>query len=121
MNRRLLVCLSLTAFAYAPPVTAQDLLLGRYTGGFTVSKGPKSIQVGMELVLTTEEQGAVKGTAKLLAGQCAGSYAMEGKFDNNKLDMKGSGGPCPFGFSATKQGNKLVGATGAGAPLELSK
>jgi hypothetical protein len=75
----------------------------------------------MEFVVLSVEQGAVKGTAKIFAGQCAGSYDMQGTYENDKLTVKGAGGPCPFGFNATREGKRLVGTTGAGTPLQLSK
>ena len=67
------------------------------------------------------QDGVVEGTASVLAGQCASTYAMQGHYKENKLTMKGSGGPCPFGFSATRSGDDLVGSTGAGFPLRLSR
>lgn len=116
-----LAVVSFLSSAHSIFAQTQDSVAGRYTGSFTAARGPKPFEAGVELVVSNVEQGVVKGTARVLAGQCAGTYAMEGNFANNKLNMKGSGGPCPFGFSATKEGNKLIGSTGAGAPLQLSK
>jgi hypothetical protein len=98
---------------------SDDLPLGTYGGSFTITRGEKPFEAGMELVITSAEQGRVKGSAKLLAGQCAGAYAMEGVFESNNLRMKGSGGPCPFGFNVARAGNELVGSTGAGFALRL--
>lgn len=115
-----IVCVIGAAIGSPGYAQSEDSLIGTYGGGFTIDRGPKPFEAGMELVLTSVERGAVIGNAKILAGQCAGAYAMQGKYENNNLIMKGSGGPCPFGFSAKRAGNDLIGSTGAGFPLRLS-
>jgi hypothetical protein len=85
-----------------------------------ISREPAPFEVWMELVVASVEQRVVKGTAKLLSGKCAGGYVVHGNYANNRLAMKATDGPCPIGFTATKEGNKLIGTTGAGAPLQLS-
>jgi hypothetical protein len=120
LNRLCFVSVVAAAIGYGAFAQAQDSLTGTYTGSFTGAP-PKEPQLGMELRINSVDQGTVKGTARVLSGQCAGTYPMEGKYENNKLTMKATEGPCPFGFNVTQEGNKLVGSTGAGRPLQLSK
>lgn len=99
----------------------QDALTGTYSGSFTATRGPKPIEVRVELVIASVAQGVVKANGKILNGQCAGLYAMEGNYEGNRLTLKGFEGPCPMAFDLTHSGNKLEGTTGAGGPMQLSK
>ena len=135
MNR--LLCASLFAFGMSGGAVlhAQESLMGNYSGNFTPSSsGTVSPRpVGVQLAITSEEKGVIKGTAKLISSWstsgCTGEYPMTGKYQNGKLIMRstskgGSSGDCSFSFNAVKEGNKLVGTTGTtgkGSPLQLSK
>jgi len=112
---------------------AQDSLLGTYSGTYLSAGGIGNPRPqGVQLTISSEEAGLVKGTAKVTIalgkgiGACSGDYPMEGKFDDGRLVMKstsksGSAGDCSFGINVAKEGNKLVGATFSGRPLELSR
>jgi len=106
---------------------AQESLVGTYTGSYTVpvsGYGPQ--QVGMQLIIASVENGVVKGAATVYRLSCKGNYPMEGKYDGNKLVMKstakgGVAGDCIIALNVVQEGNKLVGKTGSGAPLQLSR
>jgi len=131
MKRVTIALLGVMCVGIAAPLQAQESLVGRYVGSYegqARTGGTRSN--GVELNITSEENGIVKGEARLVtAGSCAGAYPMEGRFENNKLVMRatskgGGAGDCSFSFNAVKEGNKLVGTTGtsgSGRPLQLSK
>jgi hypothetical protein len=134
MKRLVLVSFLAASLGNSTYLYAQDSLVGTYTGGFTPSGELASArQVGVALVIASEEGGVVKGTAKLTSSWstsgCSGEYPMAGKYQGGKLVMRntakgGSSGDCDFSFNVTREGNKLVGATGTtgkGSPLQLSK
>lgn len=73
-------------------VYAQELLVGRYTGHFTVSSpfpGKDGRRVQVELVIASAENGVVKGTGKSSSNDCKGAEVpLEGKQDGNKLQIR---------------------------------
>lgn len=111
----------IACFAVCGIGIAQDELTGTYTGSFTATRGPKPIDVRVALVITSVTEGIVRANARLLDGQCAGAYAMEGNYQGNRLKLRAVEGPCPIAFELTHSGRKLEGATGAGGPMQLSK
>ncbi len=124
MKRLVIACFM--AAAVVAVAQAQDSLLGTYSGSY-MGRGPMGdTQVGVQLIVVSVDDGLVKGTAKQFGGPCVGEYPMQGKFEDNKLVMKatakgGRAGDCSFSFNGVREGNKLVGATGLGRPLQLSK
>lgn len=107
---------------------AQDSLVGTYTGAYSASSPTGNTrQNGVKLVIDSAENGVVRGTATLdTGGPCSGNYAMAGKLAGGRLVMRstrqsGAAGDCPFGLNVAMEGNKLVGSTGGGYPIQLSK
>lgn len=106
---------------------AQDSIVGTWTGSYIFPSGRGDTPLGVRLSIASVEDGVAKGTATLSTrGPCAGDYPMEGKFEENTLSMRatakgGAAGDCSFRFNAVREGNKLVGTTGGGRPLQLSR
>ena len=106
---------------------AQESLVGRYGGHFTVSspfpgKGDRTVQV--ELVIASAENGVVSGTGKSSSPSCRGAeMPIEGKQDGNKLEIRAveQGRPCTMQYALTIEGKKLVGTTRSGYPVQLTK
>lgn len=97
---------------------------GRYTGSVVDSGSGEMI--GLTLVISSVEDGVVKGTATLGGRGCDGSYPMQGAFRNDQLDLRatrngGPAGDCPLSLSLAAQGSKLVGAMGNGSKVQLSR
>ena len=118
-----LVTVFLLTTALVAVAQPQDTLVGTYAGNFTA---PPAFVVTFELIITTVEKDVVRGAAKIFKGVCSpGEYSMEGKLTGHKLIMKstspGRTADCGFGFEVVREGNKFVGATGNGLPLEFSK
>lgn len=119
---------SVSALAFA-----QDALVGTYNGGYALTSGGREQQVGVTLVIASVDNGVVKGTAtnqgiagSKRGGACRGDFPMEGKSDGGKLTLRSteSGskvGDCNLSLNLAVEGNKLVGTTGAGYKVELSK
>jgi len=104
------------------PAYAQDSLAGKYTGSITRQQGSK----GLTLVIDSAQGGVVKGTATRTEKNCKGDYPVEGKVEANKLKLSalkkgGLAGDCSVNWDLTIEGNKLVGTTGSGHQIELSK
>ena len=117
--------LSVAASAYA-----QDALVGKYTGSYALAVRDKEITVRLTLVIASVEDGVVKGTATTASSgsrpPCDGDYPMAGKYEGNKLQLHatqkgGRTGDCSLALNLTVEGNKLVGTTGTGSQVQLSK
>ena len=106
---------------------AQDSLVGTWTGNYTFPGRRGDTLLGVRLQIASAEDGVVKGVATLSTrGACAGDYPMAGKYEENKLSMRatakgGTAGDCSFSFNVVREGNRLVGTTGGGRPLQLSR
>lgn len=99
-----------------------DAMRGRYTGNYFDA----SDMIGLTLVISSIENGVVKAAATLGGRGCEGQYPMQGTFQNNRLDLNatrkgGPAGDCPLSLSLAAQGNTLVGATGDGNKVQLSR
>lgn len=97
---------------------------GRYTGNFVDSASSEFI--GLTLVISSVDDGVVKGTATLGGRDCDGNYPMQGTFRNGQLDLRaprngGPAGDCPLSLSLSAQGGRLIGAMGNGSKVQLSK
>ena len=130
MKRLALASMIAITMGHGTITYAQDSLVGTYKGNFTVPSNIGDIQIGVQLIIASVEDGVVKGTLTQYGfgsgGACAGNYPMEGKYDGNKLVMRatakgGRAGDCGFGFDVVQEGNKFVGKTGSGRPIQLSK
>ena len=112
------------------PLFAQDhLVLGRYVGTLqAINIYGVTVGVGLEVVIESIEGGLVRATAISYAkpSLCGGTYPMLGTHAGNKLTLKASslGGPrkdCGLHLRLAVEGNKLVGETAVGYPVQLIK
>ena len=103
---------------------AQESLLGKYSGSYERRTNRGDERYGVELNLTSIENGAVKGSAVRHGRQCPGTYPMEGTLSDNRLTLKsGKGGnadDCSANMRLTVEGDKLKGTLG-NTPIELSR
>jgi hypothetical protein len=119
-----LLCL---AFAAPHALAADALEPGKYTGAYDVQTRTGSGSVGVDLDIKEVKAGKVKAVALVSRnGACDGEYTMEGTYKAGKLSLKatqraGRSGDCNFGFTASPDGNKLVGKTAGGRALTLAK
>lgn len=105
---------------------AQDSPVGKYSGTFTVPTLTGDRQIGLELTIASVEGGKVKGAARSYSRSCGGDFPVEGTYEGSKLEIRstakfGPAGDCSFRMRLTVEGNKLVGETGGGRPIQLSK
>jgi hypothetical protein len=124
------ICITTIALMQAAVAVAQDGLVRTYNGTRTVQSRAGEAQVGMQLVVDSADNGVVKGTAKISARNrattCAGDYPMEGTYQENTLKLKtiekgGVAADCGLILNLKHEGNKLVGTTGNGLAINLSK
>jgi len=105
---------------------AQESLIGKYSGTYTTTSVRKGgeIRIGVDLTISSVENGIVKGMTQRHAGPCKGEYPVEGTYKDDKLILKSSkGGPaddCTTSLQLVSEGNKLKGTLGR-SPIELSK
>jgi hypothetical protein len=105
---------------------AQESLLGTYTGSDVFPSARGDTSIGVKLVITSVAASAVSGQVELGGRACGGDYPVQGKYEDNRLVMTaiakgGSASDCSFSFDVAVNGNKLVGTTGNGKALRLSK
>ena len=105
---------------------AQDSVVGKYSGSVSRATVKGEMQVGLDLVIASVDNGAVKGSATSYAKNCGGAFPIEGTYVGNSMDIKstasfGSAGDCALHLLLRAEGNKLVGETGNGRPVQLSK
>ncbi|MGZ8210745.1 MAG: hypothetical protein ACXWUH_09575 [Burkholderiales bacterium] len=106
--------------AIASGAHAQDSIVGTYNASYS-TKGIQATLVSVSIVISSVEDGVVKGTGIRRDRACAGEYPLQGTLKGDQLRLRATakGGPtgdCSFGFAGTVQGNALVGKYG---PLEL--
>lgn len=127
MKRLALASLIAISIGHGTITYAQNALVGTYRGSYPVFTSMGGVQVGVQLIIASDENGIVKGTATTYSKHpCAGTYPMEGKRDGNNLVLiatakGGRAGDCSFRLNLAQEANKLVGTTGLGNPIELSK
>lgn len=105
---------------------ADGLEPGKYTGSMTKMTNRNIQQWGVAVLIESVEDGVVKGVATRYQGNCRGDVPIQGRLEGNTLKLRESskGGPagdCGFRATLTVEGNKLVGTTGAGEPMEVSR
>jgi hypothetical protein len=103
---------------------AQGAPSGTYSGTHSANIGNKTS--GLSLVIDGVEGELVKVTATSSSRHCGGTFPMEGTLKGNKLTLSataghGQGGGCRLRLNLSVEGNKLIGTTGGGGPVELSK
>jgi len=101
---------------FAGPVSAQQTLLGKYSGSFSgiTGSGGNPYQGGLTLELASLEDGIVRGKAVRGGGPCRGEYPVEGMIKGDELELRatrkgGPAGDCGMVLRLTVEGNKLVG------------
>ena len=124
----IVLCVSTSALAQAP--ADEQSLVGTYRGHMHMDSGMMT-EIGVDLVVERVENGRVTATLTQYnkrveaGGACNGKFPMRGTFRDNKLTLGtragGDSGKCPFRFEAMKDGDKLVGTTARGVPIELAK
>ena len=102
---------------------AQDSLSGKYTGTIGGS--------GLTLAIDSVDSGAVKATIAVSYTStrltyCNGSHPLAGTLKGQDLELHlapnaEKAKDCPFKVLLTVNGNSLIGATGSGVKVELSK
>ena len=106
----------------------ESSLVGRYTGTFQVQDNytPNRI-LGLTLVIKKVTEGKVEATGQVHArGPCHTPFPMVGTLKGNQLQLQtvrheGQDSDCPAVVKLTVDGSKLVGTTGGGLPVRLSK
>ena len=103
---------------------AQESLVGTYNGNYELPRGTQ--RFGITLVISSAEDGKVKGNAIFQRGNCQGSYPVEGGVKGNTIRVRatakgGPAGDCFFSFSGTVDGNRLVGKMGNTTDVEFRR
>ena len=94
-----------------------------------MTNGLMMAEIGVDLVIERVENGDVTATLTQYniraeaAGACNGKLPMKGFYRNNRLRLfgknGGNSGNCGLAFQAAREGDKLVGTTRQGFPIEL--
>src|SRR5687767_5124715 len=88
------VALVLMVFGNAP-VSAQDSLVGRYSGTFMGAGSSGQVGVGMDLTITNVEGEKVKATAlrhtRYAPPGCGSVHPLEGTYQDKRLELTGTG------------------------------
>lgn len=100
---------------------AQESLLGKYSGSQTIGEGSERSTRGVELIITSVENGVVKAKYTVSSRRCGGEISMEGKLRGDKLDLVsviqgGRAGDCARTLNVTVKDDTLVGRN-----IQLSK
>jgi len=106
----------------------ESTLVGRYTGTFQVQDNyTPNRTIGMTLVIQKASEGKVDASGQLHArGPCHTQFPMVGTLKGNQLQLEtvrpeGKDSDCPIVLKLTVDGSKLVGTTGHGLSVRLSK
>ena len=124
MKRSLLAAFALSALAASG---ADTLAPGKYAGNYEIQSrtGPVTASVVLEIKEVTKDKVTATSTVNGTGG-CDGDVPMEGKYSHGMLSLKsthkyGRAGDCTFNFKVKLEGDKLVGKTGGGRALTLTK
>lgn len=97
---------------------AQDSIVGTYSGsvGYYIGKPHKN--AGITVIITSVEDGIVKGTATHYGPICGGDYPFQGIYRNDEIRVRspvkgGRAADCRFGFVGKVEGNKIVAKMGS--------
>jgi hypothetical protein len=106
-------CVALTV-----PVTvcAQESLVGTWNASYT-STGIQSTLQSVRVIITSAENGVVKGTATRSDKGCFGEYPIEGRVKGDDIRVRatkkgGPAGDCGFGFVGRLEGDKIIAKYG---------
>jgi len=124
MKRSLFAAFALSALAAG---AADTLAPGKYAGTYDLQTRTGPVQVSIQLDITEVKKDHVAGTVAMMgSGGCDGDYKMAGKYAKGSLSLKsteksGRAHDCNFNFKVKPEGDKLVGKTGGGRDLTLTK
>ena len=104
---------------------AQADVTGKYSGSLVAQYQGRDTNVGLAMVISSAENGRVKGVATLNGGPCLGDYPFEGFLKGTEIGVRsntkgGRAGDCEFGMRGTLEGNRIIGTYGR-YPLQLTK
>ena len=125
MPRRHHQVAALLLLSVCAPVYGQGDATGKYSGSFTTQALGRDAEVGLTVVISSVENGRVKGVATMGGQSCAGEYPFEGYLKGTELGIRsnvkgGRAGDCTFGMRGTLEGNRIVGTFGS-YRVQLSK
>ena len=110
----LFCCVALT---FPVTVCAQESLVGTWNASYT-STGIQSTLQSVSVVITSVEDGLVKGTGTRRDRTCAGEYPIEGRVKGDEIRVRaikkgGPAGDCNFGFIGRIEGDKIIAKYGS--------
>ena len=96
---------------------AQESITGTYKGNIEVNTNRGPTRWGVTMVISSVEDGKVKGTGMFHEGPCRGDYPIVGSVKGDVVGVispakGGTSGDCTFGFKGKIEGNRLVGNMG---------
>lgn len=104
-----LLCVSAAA-------VAQETVTGTYNGNIEVNTNRGPTRWGVTMVISSVEDGKVKGTGIFQQGPCRGDYPIVGSIKDGVIGVisqkGGTASDCVFGFKGKIDGNRLVGNMG---------
>ena len=122
----LLLALGFASFACAE----ESSIVGRYTGTFDAPGTQRqNVPVGLTLVIDKVVDRKIEATGQihpLGAAQCVGEFPMAGVVNGKDLRLRnvkpfGRTNECNLVLRLTVDGSRLVGTTGGGRPVQLSR
>jgi hypothetical protein len=107
------------------PAGAQGEVTGKYSGSLVAQYLGRDAEVGLAMVISSVEDGRVKGVATMGGQACAGDYPFEGTLKGSEIAVRsntkgGRAGDCTFAMRGTIEGNRITGTAGR-FPLQLAK
>lgn len=122
------VIAAVCALLVSCPVLAQQALLGKYSGTFTIHDERGQVVTGISLEILSVEGDKVSAKAvRAAAGKrspCAGEYRLEGMVKGDDIALRSVSSPgagdCVLNMRLNVDGNKLVGTINKNS-AQLSK
>jgi hypothetical protein len=126
---KLAMAIGIVLSIFASSLCAQESIIGKYSGSFSVKaqQGVLAVPVTLQITSVENEYVKAKATRQSVGNRgpimyCGGEYEMVGTYRGNKLVLKSVSGPsdCVLGFVLVPEGNKLTGTVGK-TEIVLSK
>ena len=130
---KIIRAVAITLVAFASVASGQELRTGKWTGTRVEPTNAGGRPTGLVLVIHDIQAEVVKATATETyqvhgngGPACSGDYRMEGKYRDNKLRLRSTSttarsSDCRLSLNLSLEGDKLVGTTGGGYPVMLSR
>ena len=121
------VAASLALLAFIPlRLSAQESIIGTYSGHFMQKSQRGERSRALHLVISNLEGDVASARLTRQTSDCGGEHPMQGKYDGNRLKLRstekgGAAADCSLSLDLTVEGKKLVGTTGRGEQVQLSK